>query len=740
MRVLDTYSGQFVNIDLKTSDPRVVQESLDPSEVKYAILSHTWDAKEQSYQELLDIQQRYVARNQQSQNCNSPKRVHWWGWITQLVKLIPSVFRPHSSDQGDSLSTDTLPQPSHISQPTASPETLQSTPPDTTSSEPPLSPIWDDVELSPKILEACRVARKHGYRYIWIDSCCIDKTSSSELSESINSMYQWYARSDVCYAFLPDVPAEEDHRSEGSRFRSSRWFKRGWTLQELIAPVEVVFLSQDWKFIGSKESLAGLVTEITNISYNALLHIEPLDEFSVAQRLSWAAERTTTRVEDRAYSLLGIFGINMPTLYGEGDRAFRRLQEEIMRRTPDQSLFAWTWNGVPFPPSQLYDTENAYTKPQRLLFQDITAYKRLSLLAPSLDLFDACADIEAIPHDELTRLLQLNPDQFPATDYDFTPYGIRMRLPVVSFSSSPYFPPGSVLNEFSVGVPFPLWHLVILGCRHKEFSGHLLGRICYQSSSEYGIEFSYCGCIIDTTMHGSVKPGFDLLPVSPTTLKRLYPSHIALKTVHIPHPDRDEAMHNVARRMPHEAIKFILSKKTCEALSARGYAIDLRSPDQLHPATHSVTLSHSTHTIVIDYQHTLEERGHGYQTLTIEALVKTSDSIAPVQGPGGVRSDVDRLVNAGVVSWSDSVRWGLVLSEKEVKLTIPGEPMMQLTMELYITFATKNHYLLHIDLKTAGPNPSLHLTAGTPTGSPHHALEHAGGEVTPSIQGIVARV
>ena len=188
---------------------------------------------------------------------------------------------------------------------------------------------------------ACQVARDAGYRYIWIDSCCIDKTSSSELSQAINSMYAWYGASRVCYAYLADVPPGDDPEYEGSVFRESRWFTRGWTLQELIAPVDVVFLSADWQTIGSKHYLGDVLEETTGIDQDALLHATELDKFSVAQRFSWASKRTTERVEDQAYSLMGIFDINMPTLYGEGERALRRLQEEIVRRTPDQSIFAW---------------------------------------------------------------------------------------------------------------------------------------------------------------------------------------------------------------------------------------------------------------------------------------------------------------------------------------------------------------------------------------------------------------
>ncbi|EJF57898.1 hypothetical protein DICSQDRAFT_173520 [Dichomitus squalens LYAD-421 SS1] len=105
-----------------------------------------------------------------------------------------------------------------------------------------LPPIWDDPQLSPKIKMACAVAREAGFRYIWIDSCCIDKVSSSELSEAINSMYAWYGDADICHTYLADVPPGDAPHSEDSSFRESRWFRRGWTLQELIAPAELMII------------------------------------------------------------------------------------------------------------------------------------------------------------------------------------------------------------------------------------------------------------------------------------------------------------------------------------------------------------------------------------------------------------------------------------------------------------------------------------------------------------------
>ena len=257
--------------------------------------------------------------------------------------------------------------------------------------------IWDDPKLSSKIRKACAVARAGGYRYIWIDSCCIDKTSSSELSEAINSMYAWYGGADTCYAYLADVPSAEVPVTKDSPFSRSRWFTRGWTLQELIAPIELKFLSKDWELIGTKYDLAEVLEEITGISKEALLHEMALDGFSVAQRLSWASMRQTERKEDQAYSLMGIFDIYMPTLYGEGERALRRLQEEIMRRTPDQSLFAWgrTLRAPNMIMQGLKTGPSAPREAQIACKNDAASH--LSLLAPSPDGFRYARTIRCIP-------------------------------------------------------------------------------------------------------------------------------------------------------------------------------------------------------------------------------------------------------------------------------------------------------------------------------------------------------
>lgn len=184
-----------------------------------------------------------------------------------------------------------------------------------------------------KIKECCSIARSRNIAWVWIDTCCIDKASSAELTEAINSMYRWYQQAKVCYAFLEDVPARP--------FPESRWFTRGWTLQELIAPDTVVFLNGDWEEIGTRDTLQCEISECTGIPLTILSGVEELGAFSVAQRMSWASRRRTSRIEDRAYSLLGIFGINMLLIYGEGTKAFIRLQEEIIRTLEDYTIFAW---------------------------------------------------------------------------------------------------------------------------------------------------------------------------------------------------------------------------------------------------------------------------------------------------------------------------------------------------------------------------------------------------------------
>lgn len=214
-----------------------------------------------------------------------------------------------------------------------------------------------DGALPVKLRGCCRQAKEDGFRYAWIDTCCIDKTNSVELHEAINSMFRWYMDAAICYAYLSDVPANDNPRNSGSKFFSSRWFKRGWTLQELLAPPKLRFYNSEWCYLGTKGDMCVTIERITGIPSPFLLGIADLQAASVAQRMSWAAKRVTKRKEDIAYSLLGIFGVTMPMIYGEGgEKAFRRLQEQIMKDIGDDSILAWGFNmakSVPETPSEV---------------------------------------------------------------------------------------------------------------------------------------------------------------------------------------------------------------------------------------------------------------------------------------------------------------------------------------------------------------------------------------------------
>ncbi|KAH8904947.1 HET-domain-containing protein [Coniochaeta sp. PMI_546] len=245
-----------------------------------------------------------------------------------------------------------------------------------------LSHTWGDDEISlqqlssgiragkgwAKIDQACDQATKQGCDYLWVDTCCIDKTNSTELSEAINSMFRWYAEAEVCFAHLSDVPSDDDVKHRHSQFRKSRWFKRGWTLQELLAPKEVHFFSQDWTYLGSKAELKHLVEEITKIPSEVLVNGEcrPPSR-SIGEIFSWASGRMTTLEEDMAYSLLGLLNINIPLIYGEGTAAFTRVQEELLRRYDDESIFAWE-----APPNE------AITRPLCGLLSPTVAYFQAS--------------------------------------------------------------------------------------------------------------------------------------------------------------------------------------------------------------------------------------------------------------------------------------------------------------------------------------------------------------------------
>ena len=180
----------------------------------------------------------------------------------------------------------------------------------------------------------CSLAAKLGCRYGWDDTCCINKGDPSEVTEAINSMYRWYQYSHICIVYLEDVV-------EKNQMMGSSWFDRGWTLQELIGPGATSLYNRDWNLIGTKDELLSTLSGKTGVPEDVLSHRNKPSTCSVAQRMSWAATRETTRIEDRAYSLLGIFGVSMTPIYGEREKAFLRLQRAIIEESKDESIFAW---------------------------------------------------------------------------------------------------------------------------------------------------------------------------------------------------------------------------------------------------------------------------------------------------------------------------------------------------------------------------------------------------------------
>lgn len=190
-----------------------------------------------------------------------------------------------------------------------------------------------------KLLMASAIAAKYNVYYLWLDTCCIDKTSSAELSEAINSMFKWYRDSKICLAYLQDVKAGTTDFEQS--FVSSVWFTRSWTLQELLAPRNVQLFDADWVHIRSADSNFSLIEDATAIPEVVLQGECSIWDCCIAERMSWAADRQATRAEDVAYSLMGVFDVNMPLLYGEGDKAFARLQEEIIRRSNEPTFLLW---------------------------------------------------------------------------------------------------------------------------------------------------------------------------------------------------------------------------------------------------------------------------------------------------------------------------------------------------------------------------------------------------------------
>lgn len=273
-----------------------------------------------------------------------------------------------------------------------------------------------DAEQMKKIREACKKARDREtpIEWLWCDTCCIDKTSSEELFRSLNAMFEWYRKATVCYAYLEDVKwdpiRKQMSKSVGNPSQESVWFERGWTLQELVAPRFMEFFDRNWNFMGTRDDLSNKLQSVTGITKDYLTGAKSFKEASVATRIGWMAGRTTTEIEDIAYSMLGLLDISMPIYYGEGVRCFMRLQRTLMETSSDESLFAWT---IPA------DGLTCYRKDGKT---PIWAPDRWGLLAPSPDCFRRYRDLVVLPHLYVLR---------PPGGYRRVQHGTQFVVPMV---------------------------------------------------------------------------------------------------------------------------------------------------------------------------------------------------------------------------------------------------------------------------------------------------------------------
>ncbi|KAH7466581.1 hypothetical protein FOMA001_g15905 [Fusarium oxysporum f. sp. matthiolae] len=320
-----------------------------------------------------------------------------------------------------------------------------------------------------KIKKFGQEAANNGFDWVWVDTCCIDKKSSAELSEAINAMFRWYRNAQVCYVYLQDVLWSTDERTIGERLLPSRWFTRGWTLQELVAPLEIDFYSTDWKKIGTKDDLCGPLSSITGIDEH-ILKGGDLDSVSVARRMSWASGRNTSRIEDTAYCLLGIFDVNIPLIYGEGRKAFQRLQVAIMNTTHDQSLFAW--GKLVTCPAELIDkSQQLGTKPIPWKAPH-DRQPLLGLFADSPADFKESADIWPVDHGYAHHHGRRNP---PA----MVNKGVLINLVIYKeFASVAYWDDPAITQPHNL-------ELAVLLCRFGSKGSKLIGLVLYSWGDDY---------------------------------------------------------------------------------------------------------------------------------------------------------------------------------------------------------------------------------------------------------------
>ncbi|OJT02394.1 Vegetative incompatibility protein HET-E-1 [Trametes pubescens] len=615
----------------------------DPQSARYAILSHTWDAVgEQSY--------------------------------TAIATLQSALFSP--SDGGSPLSPHTNP------------------------STPATESILFHPAISHKIREACRVARSHGFALLWMDACCIDKSSSAELIESLNSMYEWYRQANVCYVYLVDVPSTDDLGSPGSAFRASRWHRRGWTLQELIAPTNVVFLSSDWRPLGTKTTLAPLLESITGVDMSILLHKNPLSSVSVARRMWWASTRQTTRVEDEAYALMGIFDVRIPMVYGEGRKAFILLQEEILKTVPDQSLLAW---GPRFSASQESASPASLLRliEERITILDtpLTSFQRpaRSLLALSPHDFRTAKTVTSLSTKRFQELVWDSSGQQGQLEqtsmYIPSMHGVRISFPLLRYSP-PTFPESTLHAERSsyrdCGCgPFECTWLALLQC--ADSSGNLIALPLCEPPASTADEGLLVGTRKDVCLD----------------CKRYYRTWaLSLAGVHDMRADisitpviiRRIPLDNTPSGAPPLRIRRVLIQPWCKSmLAAQGYSVSLRrmatSP---HANDHFLSLRHkgcaSASPSLIAHVEEIEVHiAQGERTDGVMYTIHYGSQLARHGSSRDLRADTAPYSTSFTSRRADSTRvahfvpfTGLGEARHEFELRATGS-VMALVQKLYLT-------------------------------------------------------
>lgn len=623
MRLLDTATGQFVD---KPEDSTAALE--------YAVLSHTWADPEAKYEDILEMQHS-------SGVFYSHVSVRWFTYtVLFLLRILAfpfdhtpmtSVFLlGHWVDRFENW-TRKLWRLSILGNPT----------------------------LPSKTSRACAIAREGKIPLIWIDSSCVDHGNKAELRQTVSSVYTWFRNATMCYVYLADVWHTDNPWAQGSSFRSSRWFTRCWTLQELVAPPKVTFLSKEWVVIGTKVELADVIEEIIGIDRNVLNGSKSIDDVGVVHWISWAVRQEARNPEDAAYCLLGLLKITMTPRYGEGKWAFRRLREKILQRNPTESLeeVQWYTDDVPELSHTLMLITAILSPPHDKLIKTTPHH---SLLAPSSRAFLFSGNIRPLADsaDFYNRLS--TPDHvvqpLPHRAFHPSPFGIRTPFYLIPF------PPATVAAGTEAIVP-PQWYLVILSCEDSSFplTPHLLGRLCYTIPGSNSTRITLN---IGEFSRGDISPS--------TILRRIDTRQGQTSLIHLPnfrrdftsnllHPPVKEDIYIPRHKYPShfghrvdwfgtkppEGTKITVQSWTRKVLSSKGYCIQPTTTPGA-PLTHApIFLSYSSTPLIVRLKKEEHEaaiflpiREHPYDGYQFGWIVDDNDG-------------ADKILPCGVVPSSD---------------------------------------------------------------------------------------